>query len=235
MNLIILEDHHFINSDEIHLVGRHHQHLTQIVKIQVGAKLRVGRLNGNFGTAEVTNIADAAVTLRLAHCDTPPPPCLPVCVLLALPRPKMLQRTLQTVATMGVEHLCLVHTQKVEKSFWQTPLLREETIKEELILGLEQGMATQLPQMHYQQHFGRFFSEQLPNFQKYTRRLVAHPGNYPFPSPSAEPTLIAIGPEGGFMESEVELLLANGFSPVQLGERILRVETAVPVLLAKLF
>lgn len=37
---------------------------------------------------------------------------------------------------------------------------------------------------------------------------------------------IFIGPEGGFSAKEIELALKHGFSPVTLGERILRVETA---------
>ena len=37
---------------------------------------------------------------------------------------------------------------------------------------------------------------------------------------------VFIGPEGGFEEAEVELARAAGFSPITLGRRILRTETA---------
>jgi RsmE family RNA methyltransferase len=46
---------------------------------------------------------------------------------------------------------------------------------------------------------------------------------------------LAIGPEGGFIPYEMEKLVACGFAPVQIGERILTVETAVPALVARLF
>ena len=37
---------------------------------------------------------------------------------------------------------------------------------------------------------------------------------------------VAIGPEGGFDDSEVELMIANEFQPIRLGPAILRIETA---------
>jgi 16S rRNA (uracil1498-N3)-methyltransferase len=41
--------------------------------------------------------------------------------------------------------------------------------------------------------------------------------------------LILIGPEGDFDKSEVEMALANGFSPISLGAKRLRTETAAMV------
>ena len=46
---------------------------------------------------------------------------------------------------------------------------------------------------------------------------------------------LAIGPEGGFNDFEVEKLAAAGLEPVHLGGRILRVDAAVSALLGRLF
>lgn len=43
---------------------------------------------------------------------------------------------------------------------------------------------------------------------------------------------VLIGPEGGFSDAEIKSFKANGFTGIQLGRRILRTETAAPVILA---
>ena len=68
-----------------------------------------------------------------------------------------------------------------------------------------------------------------------TLALVAHPGSaQPCPTSVSGPVILAIGPEGGFVPFEVELLAQQKFLPVHLGTRPLRVEAAVPALLGRL-
>ncbi len=47
-----------------------------------------------------------------------------------------------------------------------------------------------------------------------------------------EQVILFIGPEGGFEESEVRAAKAAGFTPLRLGSRVLRTETAGPAALA---
>jgi 16S rRNA (uracil1498-N3)-methyltransferase len=236
MNVLILEDRDFISDNQARITGRRHIHLATILKVAIGSKLSIGRLNGKLGICCVTKVEGDTTWLAIENLDEPPPPTLPLTLILGLPRPKMLQRTLQTIATMGVEKLCLVHTQRVEKSFWQTPLLQPEAVHEQLLLGLEQGKATQLPQVEYHLRFRSFIEDRLPQLCQSHRRLIAHPGAINSPSARPlEPTLLAVGPEGGFLDREVAEFAAMDFVTIHLGPRILRVETAIPVLLAKLF
>ncbi|MFH7376276.1 16S rRNA (uracil(1498)-N(3))-methyltransferase, partial [Pseudomonas syringae pv. tagetis] len=72
--------------------------------------------------------------------DTAPPAKLPLTLLLTLPRPKMLRRVFQTIATMGVPKVNLLNSYRVEKSFWQTPFLHPEPIRAQEILLLEQEL-----------------------------------------------------------------------------------------------
>lgn len=45
--------------------------------------------------------------------------------------------------------------------------------------------------------------------------------------------VLFIGPEGGFTDYEIDLIESKGFKRVNIGERILRVETAIPFIIGK--
>jgi 16S rRNA (uracil1498-N3)-methyltransferase len=67
-------------------------------------------------------------------------------------------------------------------------------------------------------------------------RLVAHPGGKPLSqlTPHAAEIIFTVGPEGGFTDHEIELAIAAGWQIVDLGPRILRIETAAIALLGAL-
>ena len=237
MNLLLLQSEDFISPTQAWVSGRRCAHIKQVLKAQRGDTLTVGALNGKIGHAKIHAITNECIELEILNLNSNPPATLPLTLILGLPRPRMLHRTLQTIATMGVEKLILIQSARVEKSFWQTPLLKPEAIHENLILGLEQGKATQLPQVELHQRFRPFMEDELPKLlESHQHRLIAHPGDYPRAKPlTTAKALLAIGPEGGFQAQEVSHFQSCGFQAIQLGERILRVETAIPVLLAKLY
>jgi RsmE family RNA methyltransferase len=148
----------------------------------------------------------------------------------------MLRRVLQTISAMGVPRVVLLNSYRVEKSFWQTPFLEPAAVREQLILGLEQARDTQLPEIIIEKRFKPFVEDRLPALAAGSLGLIGHPGDYPAcPRAVEQPVTLAIGPEGGWIPYEVDMLHNAGLQPVQLGERILRVETAVTALLARLF
>ncbi|MFJ4143312.1 16S rRNA (uracil(1498)-N(3))-methyltransferase [Pseudomonas sp. NPDC089734] len=235
MNLLLLEEADFIAADRVILRDRRLTHMQEVHRAVVGDSLRVGRIGGLLGTAELLRLESREAELRIS-LDTPPPAKLPLTLLLALPRPKMLRRVFQTVATMGVSKVVLLNSYRVEKSFWQTPFLEPEAIREQLILGLEQARDSILPEIVIEKRFKPFVEDRLPQLAQNTLGLVGHPGDFPAcPRAVEQPVTLAIGPEGGWIPYEIDLLRKSGLQPVQLGERILRVETAVTALLARLF
>ena len=235
MNLILFTDSDRVAPRTIALRGRRLQHLREVHRANSGDILRVGEINGLMGTGEILEINDTFASLSIS-LDQSPPKKLPVRLVLALPRPKMLRRILRTIAELGVSELHLINSYRVEKSYWQSPVLKPDTVREYLLLGLEQSRDTQVPLVHHHTAFKPFVEDDLPGMIRGRQALLAHPGEYaPCPRHISGEILLVIGPEGGFIPYEVDKLQRAGCKVVSLGPRILRVENAVSSLLGRLF
>ncbi|WP_280538752.1 16S rRNA (uracil(1498)-N(3))-methyltransferase [Chromohalobacter sp. 11-W] len=236
MNLILFDDNDRLDAQRMHLRDPVRlRHLREIHRAVPGDELSVGLVGGALGRGRLQSLDDTGAVFTVT-LDRDPPAPLPVHLLLALPRPRMLARTLEHVTALGVKQLTLLHTRRVEKSYWQSPELTPEKIRHHLILGLEQARDTHLPCVTFEPRFKPFIEDRLPVQLSGRRALIAHPGMATTcPRGLDEPVTLAIGPEGGFVPYEVERFQALGFEGVHLGERILRVETAVTALLARLF
>ena len=231
MNIILLEKTDW--SDNDHVVLRDHRlnHLRAVLKAETGATLKVGLVNGDAGTGQVVRINDNEACLCVT-LGQPPPPRHPSDLVLALPRPKILRRVFRTVAEMGVSALHLIHSARVEKSYWQSPLLQPERVDAALRAGLERSGDTRLPTVHVYSRFRPFVEDQLPLLIRDRKCWIAHPGATDSLAHQSGGGIIMLGPEGGFVPFEVELARVQGAHPVHLGPRILSVDTAVPASLS---
>ena len=235
MNLILLEPEDFHSPHHASLSGRRLRHIREVLAPDVGQHLRAGILGGQTGTARVLSLTSERIDLEIELDQHSLPSPLTLTLLLALPRPKVLKRILQGVTAMGVKEIILVNSWRVDKSYWQSPLLSPEQLREQLILGLEQAQDTILPEVRLFQRFKPFVEDNLPQFLCEKVGYLAHPGTgTPCPTAVTSPCLLAVGPEGGFIPYEVERLVAAGLQPVHLGQRTLRVETAVSALIGRL-
>lgn len=235
MNLILIDKTDYIDTDQVRLTGRRLDHIRTVHRASPGDSLMVGELNGLMGTGRVTCMEPQAVELRL-DLDMEPPQPLPLILVMALPRPKMLRRILQTTASLGVKDLYLMNTWRVEKAYWSSPILAPETMDHALRLGLEQARDTCMPRVRLRRFFTPFVRDELADLAEDRICLTAHPGPYPAcPSGIEKPAILVLGPEGGLIYREVDSLSEIGFQAVSLGERILRLETAVPFVVSRLF
>lgn len=228
MNLILIEPEELRPDGTAHLSGRRARHVHEVLAAAAGERLRAGVVGGRMGEAEVVSSAGDALVLSLRPERDPPPP-LPLQLLVAVPRPKVLRRVLQAVAAMGVKRLVLCGSWRVEKAYFGSPALAPAAIRAELVLGLEQGRDTVLPEVQVRRLFKPLVEDELAALLPAPCRLLAHPGAPARPPapPAAGEVAVAIGPEGGFTAYEAQLLEAHGWTPFSLGERVLRVDTAV--------
>lgn len=232
MNIILLDPIDWSDADHVTLRDHRHTHILRVLGATLGQNLRVGQINGARGIGTVTNLDDTSVSLRVTLSDEPTPRH-PVTLILALPRPKMLRRVFRTVAEFGVSELHLIHSYRVDKSYWQTPFLNESAIDIALRAGLERACDTRLPVVQRHPRFKPFIEDQLAEIAGQNPCYLCQPGHYPaLPTALSSPATVIIGPEGGFIPFEVELAQQNSAQVVQLGHRILSVDTAVTSALA---
>jgi len=229
VNLLLLEPSEVEPGGRVRLGGRRLQHLREILRALPGQTVEVGVLDGLIGTATVRAIDPVCVELEV-ELDRDPPTALPVALALALPRPPTLRKVLQQATAMGVKRFAFYHSQRVEKSFWQSRALEPDALGEQLRLGLEQARDTRLPTIEFARRF-RFFSERALAELSTGGSIWLGDACGPPPPPEL-PSLVVLGPEGGLLDSEIAGLEAAGARRVGLGVRALRVETAAVALLA---
>ena len=237
MNLVLLSDEDFVGPGRVRLGGRRLAHVQNVHRLGVAATLTVGREGGDVGRGTIVALDDAALELEVAF-DTPPPPKLPLTLVLALPRPKVLNRVVAAATSLGVARIYLLNAWKVEKAYWSSPRLDPANLREQRVLGLEQARDTVLPELELRRLFVPFVREELPGLVAGGTALVAHPGaaeEAPRAGAPGAPFTLAIGPEGGFIDAEIASLREVGFRAVSLGARILRVETAVASIIGRMF
>ncbi|MDR2561008.1 MAG: 16S rRNA (uracil(1498)-N(3))-methyltransferase [Holophagales bacterium] len=235
MNLIILHPDDFIAEGRVRLEGRRLEHVFSIHRAKVGDSLKVGLLGANMGIGRIAML-DGQVLEMDVELDQPPQSKLPLNLVVALPRPKALNRVLAAATSLGVQRIVLMNAWRVEKSYWKSPRLSEENLFRQRVLGLEQGVDTVLPELQLARFFADFVLNDLPKMAQGTLCLVAHPqAAEACPADVNRPCTLVLGPEGGFIPDELAALERIGFMPVRLGGRVLRTETALAALVGRLY
>lgn len=233
MNIILFEKDELVEN-RVLLSDYRAKHIVKILQSRKGDILRVGMLDGLIGEGKVMSVKRKypfAVELFVNLKSGPvSPPAIDL--LLALPRPIMLKRILSQVTALGVETIHLVNANRVEKSFWEAGILDEKEYRPHLIHGLEQAVDTRLPRVRIHRHFRPFVDNILPELApQYARLLLAHPSATEnltsCLSGSNGRILLAVGPEGGWVDFEVDKFLSTGMKQFSVGNRILKVDTAV--------
>jgi RsmE family RNA methyltransferase len=238
VNLLLFEPAE-LDGGEATLTGRRAAHVREVLRASVGLRLRAGIARGSLGTAEVIAITSDEVRVRFDATAAPSEPA-PIDLILAVPRPKVLRRVLQSAAAAGVRRIDLVNAWRVDKSYLGSAKLGDASIAEDVRLGAEQGMTTWLPEVAVHPRLMGFLDEPDHDHAPRARvKLCAHARDAAsietaFPPGCAFDAALAIGPEGGWIDRELDTFAARGFALVSLGAPILRVEAAVASALGQL-
>ena len=158
MNLLLLTEADRISGDLFQVAGRRAEHIKCVLRAVPGGRIKAGLLGGNIGIAELRKVERNCVELVCPAFDIAPPESSEIVPVISLPRPQSFKKTLHFIASSGIKKACFIASEKVEKSYWKSGAMTPAAIEEELILGLEQGVDTILPQLEFRRSFRDFVS-----------------------------------------------------------------------------
>jgi len=238
MNLILIKPKELRPDHTVILDNRRSLHLINTLGVRCGTRLKIGLVNGPKGVGTVLDVKKDRVTLAIEELEKRPDEP-PFDLILALPRPIMLKRIFFHASSLGIARIFLIRSRRVEKSYFKASLLSPQEYLPVLELGLEQSADTWMPSVSIFQRFLPFAEDFLAEYNHASLRLLADPeASHSLPQivnfPCPPRVLLAVGPEGGWVDYEIEVLKRAGFASFSLEKRILRVETAIPVIIGQL-
>ena len=209
------------------------QHVLKVLRRAPGDTFVAGLVDGPLG--EATLLAVGADALTLAFKPTRQPPALPpVTLLVGLPRPQTARDLLRDATTLGVSAIHFVVTERADPNYAAATLWPSGEWRRHVLAGAAQACDTRLPAIHWKEDL----ENALANLPAGTQRLALD--NYEasvrladaLAVPPGQATTLAFGPERGWGPADRTVLRAAGFTLCSLGERVLRLETAVTAALA---
>ncbi len=232
MNIILLSPQDEKSNSVYLLDDERAGHIINVLKSKPGDTIEIGIYNGDLGKAKVVGVQNGKVELEIIKTypkvlNTPG-----IHLICALPRPQTLKKILFHAASMGVERIDFIKSNRVEKSFYQSHLLRKEYYGKLIKLGMSQGKQTMAPEIFFHKKFKAYFENVFPYIErrkslKLIAENTAHRTLFDIYTNNTGFVTVAIGPEGGWIPFEIDFMKNVGFIPFSISKWTLRVEAAV--------
>jgi len=206
------------------LEGDEAHHLGRVRRIGAGEVVEVFDGLGFATRAEVIAVGKKSVELQSVGLPLPfHEPPVRLTLATAVPKGDRFDWLVEKATELGVDRLTPLLTERsvVDPGPAKIGRLRRAVIEAAKQCGRNRLMTLDDP---------RPWRAVVGDFSGDRAKLIAHPGGAPFglwphPEPGAH-AVVAVGPEGGLTDSEIETAEAAGWVRVGLGTHVLRVETA---------
>ena len=200
-------------------------HILSILKSREGDRLKAGIVNGPKGNLTLLSLAGGEVAFRFEPTDEAEP-LFPLELVIGAPRPLVTKRLLKDLTTLGITALNFTRTDLGEKSYLESSLWKSEDYRKHLREGAEQAASTRLPEVRLYPRLETC----LKALKEGTQRFALDPGRGTLRLEEApldrRGAVLAVGPERGWTDRELEIFSRHGFAFLRLGGRILRTEAA---------
>jgi len=162
-------------------------------------------------------------------------PALETTLLLAVLKFDAFEWAIEKATELGVSRIVPLAAERSEKALLTSAVKRSERWKKILFEASQQSRRVKLPLLAALEKPENAFVSHLADCRVLLSELpAAKPIRHILEGQSAQSAVLAVGPEGGWTESEFAAAKAAGFREASLGRLILRAETAVIASLAAL-
>lgn len=211
---------------QITLEGDQAHHLGRVMRAKPGTPVVLFDGAGKEFSAIVEEVAKRQVRLRVESQQSLPDPNQPaIAVAVALPKGDRQKFLVEKLVELGANHLIPLKTQRSVAAAGPKVL---ERIGKQVIEASKQCRRGWLMEVESEKTVSQLASQ----WQDWAR-LIADPySQQSLSGGSAVGTIVAVGPEGGFTDDEIEVLLTAGWAKACFSPNVLRVETAATAAVA---
>jgi 16S rRNA (uracil1498-N3)-methyltransferase len=215
-----------ITSDRISLGGPEAHHLIHVMRVKCGSQITLFDGSGAEFNATVENLGRNALELNvLAREEIDRELPLKITLGVALPKGDRQKWLIEKAVELGVTEIVPLKTERAVAQPVEQALNRLEraVIEASKQCGRNRLMTIEKPQS---------WEDFVEYSDSESCRMLAHPQGFHrgYHSPECinppKSLLLAIGPEGGFSPNEITMAISADWHTIDLGSRILRIETA---------
>jgi 16S rRNA (uracil1498-N3)-methyltransferase len=208
---------------ELSVEGDAYHHLFRVRRTAVGERLRVVDGQGHARWAEVMRVDRKTASLSLLEEAPANEPEFALHLLIPTLRPERAAWLTEKATEVGVFAFHFFQSERAPRAAREEAVERLARVAASAV---EQCHRSRLPEIAGPHPLAALL-ERVDAENRWVLDPQAGPAR--LPAPTLGTGALLVGPEGGFSETEREAIAAAGFSPVGLGPRILRIETAAVV------
>ena len=211
-----------ISGDRITLRDTEARHLTQVMRKRVGEQVDLFDGSGYEFRATVTEMDRRHVELSIdERIDVNRELFYELTLAVALPKGDRQMWMVQKLVELGVTRLIPI---KTTRGVAQPTGKALDRLHRQVIEASKQCGRNVLMSIHSPTNVEDLSAELSADCLRFIAHVTPTPNGAW--TPTATDVCFAVGPEGGFTDDEVSRLVEAGWNSLQLGERILRIETA---------
>ena len=214
------------HSHTVTLSAEESHHLRRVFRKQKGEAVRITNGQGLLASAVIDKTDANNIVCAIRHIEQiSPQPERKITIALSTIRPNRMDWAVEKLTELGIGAIQPLHC-----SYTAIKTFKDKHLQKIAVSAIKQSEQTYLPRLHPPLTLLEWLNH--PALNTIPNRFVAHPDEETLPlshhniSGSSGEIVVVVGPEGGFHETEVELMMTMNFSKVKLANQVLRTETA---------